>query len=99
MMRPSKRCPLDVCRRRRSRERWQIVCAHLRGGLVTRREFDQRRFAESCPEEADPERNPKYYAGRNLNNGIAWGRGQSGSPEDEMVAIDQIGGPRGVISR
>ncbi len=75
-MRSSGRCALDICRRRRSRECWQIVCAHLRGGRVSRRELDQSGLAESCPEEADAERHTKYYAGGNLNNGITWRRGQ-----------------------
>jgi hypothetical protein len=69
-MRPSERCALDIRRGRGSRECWQIVCAHLRGGLVSRRELDQSGFAESCPEEANAERHAKYYAGGNLNNGI-----------------------------
>ena len=76
MMRPSERCALDIRRRRGSPECWQIVCARLRGGLVSRRELEQSGFAESCPEEANAERHAKYYARRNLNNGITWRRGQ-----------------------
>ena len=87
-MRPAQCCALDMGVRGCPREGRQVMCPHLRRGLVTGGEFDQGRFAESRPEEADPKRHTKYYAGRNLNNGIAWGRGQSGGPEDEMVAID-----------
>jgi hypothetical protein len=35
-MRAAQCCALDIRRRRGSRECWQIVCAHLRGGLVSR---------------------------------------------------------------
>ena len=48
-LRPGQRGALDIRGRRRSRERWQIVCAHLRSGLVTGGEFDQGRFAKRCP--------------------------------------------------
>ena len=49
MMRPAQCCALDMGVRGCSRERWQIVCAHLRSGLVTGGEFDQGRFAKRCP--------------------------------------------------
>src|SRR2546430_16293489 len=49
MMRPSRCCALDIRRGCISRERWQIVFAHLRSGLVTGGEFDQGRFAKRCP--------------------------------------------------
>ena len=75
------------------------MCARLRGGLVSRRELDQSGFAESCPEEANAERHAKYYARRNLNNGVTWRRGQPRRSEDEMVTIDQVSRPGRVIGR
>src|SRR2546430_2099387 len=61
MMRPSRCCALDIRRGCISRERWQIVFAHLRSGLVTGSEFDQGRFAKRCPPGPKTSLAP-YYA-------------------------------------
>src|SRR6267378_1715387 len=98
-MRPGQCCALNMSVRSCPREGRQVMCPHLRRGLVTGGEFDQRRFAESCPEEANAERHTRYYAGGNLNNGITWRRGQPRRSEDEMIAIDQVCRPSRVIGR
>ena len=58
MMRPGRCCALDIRRGCISRERWQIVFAHLRSGLVTGGEFDQGRFLNAVRRDLKPPLRP-----------------------------------------
>ena len=73
--------------------------SHLRGCLVSRGELDQRRLAERRAEEADAQRHAEHHARRHLHDGISGRCRQSGRAEDEVVAVEQVGRPRGVVRR
>src|SRR5437867_1447682 len=84
----------------RVRECRQVVRADLRRCFEARGELDQDRLAEGCPEKAYSKRNTEDHSRRHLNNGISWRSGEAGGPEKEpaIIAIEQVSGPRRVIS-
>src|SRR5215469_3906757 len=99
---------LDMIERHRRREGRQVMCTRLREGFVAGGELDQRRLTEGGPEEADPERyrytgDRTRYTGdrtrRHLHDRIAPGRRDARGSEDEVVAVEQVGGPRRIVGR
>src|SRR5438105_6560415 len=84
---------LDFVERHGRRERGQVLGAHLRGRFEARRELDQRLLTESRAEEADAEWDAKHHAGWHLYDRVARPGGQAGCAEDEVVTVEQVGGP------
>src|SRR5437773_8322754 len=86
-----------MVKRRRRRERGQVMCACLGGRLEARGKPDQRGLTERCAEEADAERHTGHHARRDLDDGISGARSKTRYPENEVVAINQVGSPRRIV--
>src|SRR6266446_1214288 len=90
---------LNVVGGRHWRERRQILCPDPGRRLESRGQFDQSGFAECSPEEADSERHAEHHTCRHLNDRIPRRRCKTRRTENEMIAVDEIGGPGRVVGR
>src|SRR5260370_24165884 len=96
---PGEGCALSVVKGYGWRESWQVLRAHLGRGFETRCKPNQRRLAERGSEEAYAQRNTENHARGNLHDRISRRCRQAGGPKNEMVSVEQVSGPGGVIRR
>src|ERR1700694_563911 len=73
------------------------VAAHVGSRLEPRGELDERRLADRRAEETDAHWHAKRHARRHLHDGIPFRGRQARGPVDEVIAVEQVGGPGGVV--
>src|SRR5260370_11389542 len=96
---PGEGCALSVVKGYGWRESWQVLRAHLGRGFETRCKPNQRRLVERGSEEAYAQRTTENHARGNLHDRISRRCRQAGGPKNEMVSVEQVSGPGGVIRR
>src|SRR5262252_4666690 len=89
----------DVVIRDRRRELGQVLRALLSYRLETRGQRDQPALAEGGAKEGNAEWNPKHVGGRHLHVWIAARGAETRAAEHEVIAIEQIRRPGGVVRR
>src|SRR5205807_721039 len=98
-VRPRESCTFDMTRGDSVRERRQVVRADTRRRLETGGELNQGRLAERGSKKADAKRRAEDDTGRYLHNRISGCGCQARRSKDEMIAVEKICGPSGIIRR
>ena len=70
----------------------------MRDGFEPRCQLDERGLTERRAEEADTERDTEHHSRWHLHDGVAGAGRKTGAAENEVVAVEQIRGPRRVVS-
>src|SRR5215510_4700404 len=88
---PRERHATQVAKRQGGEELWHD--ARIDHVLEAGSQLDQRGLTEGRADEADAHRQTETVAHGNVDDWIADDRRQRRSPEDEVIAVDQVSGP------